>query len=165
MNYTEQLRIAEIIRQLLTDGETFSAALARELLNLVPPANGSVFGLSIKTKGLSGGFSGLASNGEQVRIDDDEMKTAIDTRQKPLWCGKYAVRRQDESSGVSTVHIEDRFIETRDLDERDGSWSLEYINGEPTVLKAAKLYTFRIPLWRSQLSFALSRYVKWKTPA
>lgn len=164
MDYTTQLRIGEIVRNLIEDGETFSRDAATELLTLLPPEKQHAFAINCMSQGLSGGFSGLTSTGHSARIDDDEVKS-FSTEKPAVWAGKMALRRDDQTRGRTTVSIEDRFRDTRDLGEDPSSWKIDYRHGAPVQMRRENPRIFRIAFGSSRWSFRFATFARWKVPA
>jgi hypothetical protein len=168
MDYTTQLRIGEIVRQLTQDGETFDRQAAKELLSLVPRDTNapSMFGFLYRSQKSGGSVSGLTSSGQNASVED-ETTTSYSTFTKGLWAGNYTVFL-DDLGDRTVIHIEDRYLETREMEQQDKQWRLHYDrHGEPIELKKPRQRRIRIPIpfLRAKIGFQITAYVTWKLPA
>ncbi len=165
MDYISHARMNELAETLTaSDGDTFDPNLAIELRELLTPQPMTGPYLFIKREKMGGGFSGLTSNGRMAQVDDEkETKVVIDTRPATTWAGKFSLRREDKWR-LSFVSIADRFLETRDIDNQEGEWLIEYANGTPVAMRVCKNRTFSFSIFSHTNSFTFGTMVHFKKP-
>ncbi len=156
MTYDTQMQINALMRDLISEGEEFfDPEKAMQLRELVPVERKKRASVKVQSTSSGSLFKGLTNTGASVGSDDDELKTVIDTQAKGYWVGQYRIYREEDGRD-SIVEIEDRFLDTRE--SQDKRFSIHYADALPLTMMRAKVWTFRL----GGLSMNIVRMRPWK---
>jgi hypothetical protein len=172
MDRNTQMHMHAIVQGLITDdGDTFDAAKATELLDMLAPEAPKSTRLTMSVNTSSSSTEGLTSTGHSASIDSEgEKKIVIDTRPRGTWVGRLSVRRvrSTKDSRHEWIEIADRFFDTRSDFEPGPAefWVVNFHAGIPNGLSQVERV---IPFWATFIPIPglhISKLVHrtWKRP-